>query len=226
MKSNVIFFDEYNFISDRFWNEYLNENQWLKNWKEKKVKEGSENLVPIGADCKLILKNVIDNGTIGNWTVKDEYCSEDYIKRSIEFDYYINLNQIPRKEIIDFSSWEKENKTQKEEKTETMNNCEFELGDVFVYKNELDNINDAKVIIICPNYNKNDFLVNDGNGYINVIVDAGICEDCGEPETYEFNFVLNPCYKVKNKEWNVRDGLFILEVEYDTESNVKLNDNL
>lgn len=103
---------------------------------------------------------------------------------------------------------------------------EFEIGDVWAQKDQIDNVFDGEAIIVAPGFSIDDVVVNDGINCINVIFYGNECPDCGEPEVQEFNFELNPNYKVKKKNYNVRDGLFILQVDYDLENNISIDENL
>lgn len=113
-----------------------------------------------------------------------------------------------------------ENQNNQEEQEE-MNMYEFEIGDVFVQKNELDNIFSGEAIIVAPGFSIDDFIVNDGVNCINVLVKGDKCPNCGESEITEFNLMLNPNYKVKSKSKKMRDGLLFITVIYDLDDNVE-----
>jgi hypothetical protein len=96
----------------------------------------------------------------------------------------------------------------------------FNLGDVRVEKDELANVSDGEVLILCPGYVAGDFIVNNKGCHVAVLV----CKDDGETDEFEFEF--NHDYSVNKVSYNVRNGVFYLVAEYDLSSNVELDDTL
>lgn len=117
-----------------------------------------------------------------------------------------------------------------QEEKENMNKCEFELGDILVAKDEVDEVLDGTAILLCCGYNKDDFTV--------VQNDKGVCVaamkkhiECDgdmyeENDIEEFQFNFNKYFKVEKVSYNVRDGIFILNVDYDTNGNVEIDESL
>jgi hypothetical protein len=106
-----------------------------------------------------------------------------------------------------------------------MKQCEFECGDVFVVKDEFENIYDGEVLLACPGYDKNSFIVNKGNKGVSIKV-LKLCEDCGElNEIEEFTFDYNGYHEVEDVTYEVCNGLLTLQVYYNMDGNVEINED-
>jgi len=100
------------------------------------------------------------------------------------------------------------------------------LGNVFVTKDEVDEVMNGEAIIICPGYNKENFSVNQSDkGVVVTVFNKHI--NCGDIDGIEeFTFDFNEYFKVKKVSYNVRDGIFILQVDYITDNNVEIDEDL
>lgn len=117
-----------------------------------------------------------------------------------------------------------------QEENEKMNKCEFELGDILVAKDEVGEVIDGSAILICPGYNKDDFTVVQNDKGICVAAMKKYDEYNGDMletnDVEEFCFDFNKYFKVEKVNYNVRDGIFILNVDYDTNGNVEIDESL
>lgn len=99
----------------------------------------------------------------------------------------------------------------------------FKLGDVLVVKDEVANTMDGEAILVCPGFSEDDFDVYK--------TDKGVCvtvyRECKEDISYnDFVFEFNQYRKVEDVKYNVRDGIFVLQVAYAIGSNVERDENL
>jgi hypothetical protein len=204
---------------------YIGDNRWIDITEEYNKNQKEEEKMNI--ELKSVLKDAINSDTITNCSIKESYASEDYLERTVEFSYYSktqkSISDLAKayQETAELLNNQNENETNKSEEETGMNMCEFEIGDVWVQKDNINNIFDGEAIIVAPGLSTDDFIINDGNNCINVIVIGNECRDCGEPKINEFNFMLNPFYKVKKKSRTMENGLLYLQVDYDVEDNIQ-----
>jgi hypothetical protein len=101
----------------------------------------------------------------------------------------------------------------------------FQLGDIFVVKNKISDFLDGEAIIVAAGYDETDFDINQSDKGVCVTF-YSMCEDCEDLKVKEFTFDFNPYRKVEDVKYNVRNGIFVLQVAYAVGSNVEKDENL
>lgn len=234
-------------IGNNYWwfNELYNSSLITKEQLEEHCKKylnycnnKGEEMSNLHPDLELILQDVLLNKpSITDWEINHEFTpSYPYGEETtVKFTYHPGTGKSKSIDELAKAYFETAELLKREEENEMstttqattiQESYEFTLGDVFLVKNGLDNVCDGEVILAVSGYTIDNFIVNDGVDCINVIAIYEECPNCGEPVINEFCFDLNPNYKVKSKKKNVRDGLFILKVEYDTENNIEVDESL
>jgi hypothetical protein len=111
----------------------------------------------------------------------------------------------------------------KPEETKNMKQCEFELGDLIVVKDEFENIFDGEVLIACPGYDESNLIMNKGSKGVSITA-LKLCDNCGElEEVEEFTFDFNGYHEVEDVTCDVYNGLLTLQVIYKMDGNVEIN---
>lgn len=99
----------------------------------------------------------------------------------------------------------------------------YKLGEVLVIKNELSDVFDGEVIVLCPGYGKEDIkLVEDKNKGIVYVIFNPIN---GEKSGHKYKFEADSDYDYKVT-YNIKNGVFKLKAKYDIQTNVKIDENL
>ena len=126
-----------------------------------------------------------------------------------------------------FNEWNKllnEEDQFKTEESQKMKQCEYQIGDVFVAKNEISDVNSGQALLICPGYDKDNLEVFQGKKGVVVTVYKQ-CEDCGGIEgTERFYFDYNEYFEVVDVSSELINGILTIQVDYDTEGNVDIMD--
>jgi hypothetical protein len=99
---------------------------------------------------------------------------------------------------------------------------EMKLGEFVVEKDGLHNIFDGEFVMLCPGYELEDFVVNKKDKALSIITkkEVGV-----KKNNYKMAY-LSDEYPVKKLGFNVINGVFKLKVEYDIDTNVKVDKSL
>lgn len=101
-------------------------------------------------------------------------------------------------------------------------NKNMKLGELVIEKNGLENIFDGELVMLCPGYELEDFVVNNQDKSLRIITQ----KEVGIKKNNLKDFVLLKDYSVKQLGYNVKNGVFKLKVEYDLNVNVKVDKSL
>lgn len=149
----------------------------------------------------------------GKYLTTDRDCSKTWLlnqyKKEIEnvfYDKYLWPTSL-------YGEWKPINKSKEDDDM-------FNLGDVKLVKNDFDILESGEAIILCPGYGKDDFIVQENEDGVLVVVKTK------EGRWDEFNFGYDPDYKPSKTTYGVKDGVFRLKAEYNLKSNVPFDDNL
>jgi hypothetical protein len=138
----------------------------------------------------------------------------------------INYNDVlvnKAKELSVFWNDENNNNINKAEEKQNMKQCEFQLGDIVVVKDEFENVFDGEAILAIPGYDEDNFIINKGNKGVAITV-FKLCDNCGElDEAEEFTFDYNGYYEVEDVVCEVHNGLLTLQVYYNMDGNIEIN---
>jgi hypothetical protein len=98
----------------------------------------------------------------------------------------------------------------------------MKLGEFVVEKDGLHNIFDGEFVMLCPGYELEDFVVNKKDKALSIITkkEVGV-----KKNNYKVVY-LSDEYPVKKLGFNVINGVFKLKVEYDIDTNVKVDKSL
>jgi hypothetical protein len=136
---------------------------------------------------------------------------------------WVTLNELCGLGGLNESNKNKNMEEQKEmNMTMGVKSNDFELGNVILKKNTLQDPFDSEVVLIVPGLTQDDFLVS--------VTDKGVaitlineCPDCGDFAGKPFYFDFNPYFEVDDVICTVENGILVLTVLYCL-SNLEINE--